>query len=67
MIEKGEEQMRTVVVILRVSDLDFRIKTCILVNVIAQKTEYGGEVRERTAKLMNKLGSPRMTAAKRIL
>ena len=54
-------------VILRESQLDTRIKRCILRNVIVPKLEYAGEVWEGNAKLVKKLESVPMTAAKKIL
>ena len=53
--------------ILRESQLDTRIKICILRNVIIPKLEYAGEVWEENAKLLKKLETVPMTAAKKIL
>ena len=53
--------------ILRESQLDTRIKICILRNVIVPKLEYTGEVWEGTAKLVKKLETVPMTAAEKIL
>ena len=54
-------------VILRESHLDTRIKRCILMKVIAPKLEYAGEVWEGNAKLVKKLETVPMKAAKKIL
>ena len=53
-------------VILRESQLDTRIKRCILMNVIVPKLEYA-EVWEGNAKLVKKLETIPMTEAKKIL
>ena len=53
-------------VILRESQLDTRIKICILRNVIVPKLEYA-QVWEGNAKLVKNLETVPMTAAKRIL
>ena len=53
-------------VILRESQLDTRIKICILRNVIVPKLEYV-EVWEGNAKLAKKLETVPMAAAKKIL
>ena len=54
-------------VILRDSHLDTRIKTCILMNVIVPKLEYAGEIWEGNVKLVKKLETVQMAAAKKIL
>ena len=46
---------------------DTRIKRCILMNVIAAKLEYTGEIWEGNAKLTKQLETVLMTAAKQIL
>ena len=53
--------------ILRDSHLDTRIKRCILMNVIVPKLEYAGEVWEGNVKLVKKLETVQMAAAKKIL
>ena len=53
-------------VILRDSHLDTRIKICILMNVIIPKLEYA-EVWEGNVKLVKKLETVQMAAAKKIL
>ena len=53
--------------ILRESQLDSRIKRCILRNVIVPKLEHAGDVWEGNAKPVKKLETVPMTAAKRIL
>ena len=65
-IEKGKAQIGKMDAILRESQLDTRIKRCILRNVIVPKLEYA-EVWEGNAKLVKKLETVPMTAAKRIL
>ena len=65
-IEKGKAQIGKMDVILRESQLDTRIKRCILRNVIVPKLEYA-EVWEGNTKLVKKLETVPMTAAKRIL
>ena len=62
-IEKGKVQIGKMDVIVRESHLDTRIKRCFLMNVILQKLEYA-EVWEGNAKLLKKLGTIPMTAAK---
>ena len=47
--------------------LDTTIKVCILMNAIASKLEYTGEIWKRSAKLEKQLGTAQMTAAKNIL
>ena len=54
-------------VILRDSQLDTRIKICILMKVIVPKLEYAGEVREGNSKMVKKVETIPMTAAKKIL
>ena len=66
-IEKGKAQIGKMDVILRESQLDTRIKICILRNVIVPKLEYAGEVWEGNAKLVKKLETVPMTAAKKML
>ena len=51
--------------ILRESQLDTRIKICILRNLIVPKLEYAGEVWEGNAKLVKKLETVPMTVAKK--
>ena len=53
--------------ILTDSHLETRIKSCILMNVIAIKVEYAGGVWEGNAKLVNQLKTVQRTAAKKIL
>ena len=56
-IETGKVQIGKMDVILRESQLDVRIKRCILRNVIVPKLEYEGEVWEGNAKLVKKVGN----------
>ena len=65
-IEKGKAQIGKMDVILRESQLDTRIKRCVLRNVIVPKLEYV-EVWEGNTKLVKKLETVPMTAAKKIL
>ena len=66
-IEKSKTQICKMGVILRESQLDTRIKIYILRNVIVPKLEYAREVWEGNAKLVKKLETVPMTAAKKIL
>ena len=66
-IEKGKAQKGKMDVFLRELQLDTRIKRCILRKVIVQKLEYAGEVWEGNAKLVKKLETVPITAAKKIL
>ena len=53
--------------ILTDSHLDTRIKICILMNAIAPKLEYAGQVWEGKAKLVKQLETVHTTAAKKVL
>ena len=66
-IGKDKAQIVRMDVILRSSHLDTRIKRCILMNVIVPKLEYAGEVWEGNVKLVKKLETVQMAAAKKIL
>jgi len=66
-IEKGKAQIGRMDVILRDPHLDTRIKRCILMNVIVPKLEYAGEVWEGNVKLVERLETLQMAAAKKIL
>ena len=50
--------------ILTDTHLDTRINRCILINVIAPKLEYAGEILEGSAMLVKQLEAVQMTAAK---
>ena len=65
-IKKGKAQIGRMDAILRESHLDTRINICILMKVIVPKLEYA-EVWEGNAKLVKKLETVPMTAAKKIL
>ena len=66
-IGKGKAQIGRMDVILRDSHLDTRIKICILMNLIVPKLEYAGEVWQGDVKLVKKLETAQMAAAKKIL
>ena len=53
--------------ILTDSNIDTRIKRCILINVIVPKLEYAGEVWEGNAKFVKQLETVQMTAATKVL
>ena len=52
--------------ILTDSHLDARVKRYIMMNLIVPKLEYAGEVWEENAKLVKKLKTGQMTAARKI-
>ena len=66
-IGKGRSQVGKMGVILTDPHLDTRIEICILVNVIAPKLEYAGEVWEGNAKFVKQLQTVQMAAAQEIL
>ena len=66
-IQKGRAKVGKVDMMLRDSLLDTRNKICILLNVIAPKLEYAGEVWEGNKKLVDKLETVQMSVAKKIL
>ena len=66
-IQKGKAEVGRMDVILRDSHIDSRIKRCILLNVIAPKLGYAGEVWEGNKKLADKWETVQMSAAKKIL
>ena len=66
-IEKGKAQRGEMDVIIRDSYLDTRIEICILMNAIAPKLEYAGEVWEGSVELVEISETVPMAAAKKIL
>ena len=66
-IGKGKAHVCKMDAILTDSNLDTRIKRCILMNVIVPKLEHAGEVWEGNAKLVKQLETVQMTAAKKVL
>ena len=67
MIGKGKTQVGKMDAILTDSHLDTTNKICILINVIAPKVEYAGELWGGNAKLVKQLETMHMTAAKKVL
>ena len=67
MIGKGKTQVGKMDAILTDSHLDTTNKICILINVIAPKVEYAGELWGGNAKLVKQLETVQMSAAKNVL
>ena len=67
MIRKGKAQVGKMDAILTDSHLDTTNKICILINVIAPKVEYAGELWGGNAKLVKQLETVQMSAAKNVL
>ena len=66
-IGKSEAHVGKMDAILTDSNLDTRVKRCILMNVILCQSQICREVCEGNAKLVNELETVRMTAAKKVL